>query len=162
MTSLITSLAQFPTHLHLIHPLGLRSPKGGEHLLFLPGHWHIVVRTEGTHLSKQFSQFRNIGSYLTNPCQSHSCLNETKNYSWFKNLDWFLISQAQYLLLWNSFLCPISQNLALPAYTNPMHTSGKAPHAYFQSNCSCTPCLLLVSPTLWEKETILFSSFSKR
>lgn len=80
---------------------------------------------------EQLSLFRNIGSCWTNACSGHSYWNETKNYSRFKSLDSLLISQAQDLLLGIAFSVPLSQNLALPAYVRAVHTSRKAPHAYF-------------------------------
>lgn len=85
-------------------------------------------------MSEQLSLFTNIGSCLTNACPGHSCLNKTKNYSWFKNLDFFLMSQAQALLLWNSFLYPTRPEFGTSRLHQPVRTSRKAPHACFWSN----------------------------
>lgn len=80
---------------------------------------------------EQLSLFRNIGSCWTNACSGHSYWNETKNYSRFKNLDSLLMSQAQDLLLGNSYLSTTQPESGLPAYVRAVHTSRKAPHAYF-------------------------------
>ena len=90
------------------------------------GKWRVTC------MSEQLSLFRNIGSCLTNACPGHSCLNETKKCSWFKNLDSLLMSQAQDLLLWNSFLCPTQPESG----TSCLHQ----PCAYFWKS---TPCLFL-------------------